>query len=216
MLTESHLGRNYANLLCKELGACHKVAKGLVIHQTLCYSLPDGHKLGFSAPKLVILPKQLQLLVCYHVELVMILVLGVYKMLNLCHAKFSHTNQSSSWRYFISESQANLSCSKWHLLAVEVQKAFEVDKEPLSCLWPQVAHRGSFRTNGCLEHEVERVGLAESCSRRRRFDPVLLEDLVDFLGAVRVCLALHQPMLLHLSTLHSRVIINEFINKVFQ
>ena len=48
-----------------------------------------------------------------------------------------NSQQPRPWRNFISESRANLSCSKWEPSVVGFKKTLEVHKDTLCCFWPK-------------------------------------------------------------------------------
>lgn len=90
VLTESKLVRVDTNFDQEEVNTANEVTKGLVINNTLCNSIANGHDSNLGAAlKLYFGGQKVQLDILDIVESRMVLVLWIDKVLNLGHSEFA-------------------------------------------------------------------------------------------------------------------------------
>lgn len=86
----------------------------------------------------------------------MVLVIGVYEMLDLRHCELSHSQQTLLGVDLVTETETDLSGGERHLSIVIVKKSSKVDENTLGCLGAEETSLCTSGTNLSLEHEVER------------------------------------------------------------
>mmetsp|Transcript_5064 Transcript_5064/g.14693 ORF Transcript_5064/g.14693 Transcript_5064/m.14693 type:complete len:279 (+) Transcript_5064:687-1523(+) len=121
VLSETKPFRVHSDLFHVQLGSSHKVSQCFVVHQTDFYGFTNLQSFGFTSAQLIVATKQYEFFVSDGSKIRMRFVVGVYKMLNFSHAKFSNTKETTARSNFISETKSNLSGGKRHLLGVQVQ-----------------------------------------------------------------------------------------------
>jgi hypothetical protein len=105
-------------------------------------------------------------------------------MFNLSHCELTYSQQTLSWRDFVSVSHTYLSSSKGHLAIVEFDQSSEVDEDTLGCLRSEVALHVARWTNLQLEHKIEGLCGRQIISSFRILDTKLNNDLVDLFCVV--------------------------------
>lgn len=69
--------------------------------------------------------------------LAIVFLVWIDKVLNLCHFKLSHSQQARARGDLITKCFADLSAGEWKTTGIEFQETLEVNKNTLSCLWPE-------------------------------------------------------------------------------
>ena len=106
-------------------------------------------------------------------------------MLDLSHAKLSHTKQAITGGNLIAESQTDLGGGHGHLPLVVLEQASEVQKHTLRGLRTEEADAVSLGSNGSLEHQVEGERMSQVVhSIGGGLDVVQLQLLVQLFGGI--------------------------------
>lgn len=198
VLSETNLAHVDTNLCEEQMNTCEEVAKGLIVHNLGLNCLANGHgsQVGLAG-KLGILVQQRELNVLNLGEPVVLLAtLGINKVLDLSHQEFSHAQQTSSRRNFVSVRLANRGRRERHVAHVELEQLGEVGKLTLGCFWSQVASQLAGWTDRSLEHQIEWYRGRRLNTSLGVLELVLGDQLAKFVAIVVVDLSQHLLVLL--------------------
>mmetsp|Transcript_5584 Transcript_5584/g.13289 ORF Transcript_5584/g.13289 Transcript_5584/m.13289 type:complete len:279 (-) Transcript_5584:1150-1986(-) len=121
VLSESESFRVHADFLHVQLCSSHKISKRFIVYQSALYCFANCRRLGLSRTQLIVSAEQDKLLVRNGSEVGVGLIVGIHKVFDFSHAKFTNTKKSTARSNFISESKSDLSRRKRHLLSIEIQ-----------------------------------------------------------------------------------------------
>ena len=114
----------------------------------------------------------------------------VDKVFHLGHQEFPHAQQTGTRGDLIAKGLADGRRSKGHLILVELQHLLEVDELSLRRLWSEIAGRHAARSDGRLEHQVERDGWEDLVVRLGHSDVILLDQSTQLRAVVVVNLGI--------------------------
>lgn len=181
-----------AALSQEAVGSCHEVADGLAADHSLLDGITHCQVADqFTRALLTLCCQQRKHLACNKMELAVLLVLWINKVLNLGHLELSDSEETLLWMDFVSESETELRCCKWHLAIVELNKSSEVEEDTLSTLRSQVAFQLSSWSNLGCKHEVEWHSGRQLVASIWSLDLILLDALIQFLGIVVLAVLLN-------------------------